>query len=92
MTVIKVEEAMKNTLIIGLDVVLIRAKNTEDNIKSITNNFISEECGMQKQIKELASSCKKIDENLCIAVYKEFKDGFSLLLHCIQIRVFCYAY
>ena len=41
MIVIKVGEAMKNALIIGLDIVLIRVKNAEDDIKSITNNFIS---------------------------------------------------
>ena len=61
---------------ISFDVVLIRVKNTENYIKSMTNNFISKGYRVQKQIKELASSYKKIDKNLYIKVYKEFRDGF----------------
>ena len=45
---------------------------------------------MQNEIKELASLCRKIDEDIRTAVHKEFRDGVLLTLHQIQTTVLCY--
>ena len=66
---------IKNTLIIGSNIVLLRVNNIEDDIKAMTNNFIGGGCRIQKEIKELAGLCRTINKNMYIAVYKEFRDG-----------------
>ena len=46
---------------IGSNIVLLRANKIEDNIKTMTNNFIKEGCRIQKKIKELAGLNRTID-------------------------------
>jgi len=76
MTVIKSEDTLKNTLMIRLDIALLKAKTIEDDINSILNNLIGNRRELQKEIKALANLYNEIDDNTCITIYKEFRDGF----------------
>ena len=61
---------------IGSDIVLLRANHIDEDIKAINHNLIGQGKGIQKEIKDLANTYKTIDKNICIFLYKEFRDRF----------------
>ena len=58
-TVIKVQHAVKNALIIGSDKVFLRVNKIEDDFASMNYNFTKEGGEMKNKIKELSRLCRK---------------------------------
>ena len=69
---------VKNALILGLNIMLIRASYVDKEICKLKNNLICDGCSLQVKIKDLAEKCEKIDKDVYILICKEFRDGVSL--------------
>ena len=63
---------------IGSDVALLIANKIEDDVMLMSWNFIKEGHVMKNEIKELDSLCRKINEDVHVAVCKIIRDVFFL--------------
>ena len=94
--VISPVDAIKNALLLGLDVALIRARHYNEDVQKCVNNSIIDGMEMRQEIEELAEICNKIDKDITIIPYNEFRDGFlpyksltaneGLLLHTFTLQ------
>ena len=69
-------EAIKNSLLLGFDIALIRAKHCVKNIKKCVNNSVANGKKTREELKQLAEKCNKTDYNIIIVSCSEFRDGF----------------
>ena len=76
-SVISPMHAIKNALMIGLDVAIIRASQVEEDLMKNVNNCISDGPGLKREIRDLAEKCMNLNDDLNILVFSEFRDGFS---------------
>jgi len=89
-------DAIKNTLLLGLDVALIRARYYNEDVQKYINNSIVGRMEIRQEIKELVEICNKTDKDITIIPYNEFRDGFlpyksltankGLLLHTFTLQ------
>ena len=88
-------DPVKNALLLGLDVALVRARHVNEDISKCNNNAIVDGLGIQKEIKELADTCNATYKDACMLPHIEFRDGFlpctslttseGLLLHTFTL-------
>ena len=94
--VISAVEAIKNALLLGLDVTLIRATHCVEDMDKCINNSVSDGKKMREEIVKLAEKCNKTDKEVTIVPCSQFRDGFlpcksvasneGLLLHTVTIQ------
>ena len=70
MTLIKAQETIRNALMIGSDVCLIKPKLVEDETNSMNNNVIGKGKGIQDKIKQLDTQCVEVDEDIHMSLCK----------------------
>ena len=78
LSIITPKDSIKNALMLGLDVVLIWVNHIYEDINKIKYNYIYNGYKLINNIKALAKEYKKVNNNIYILIYKEFKDGFLL--------------
>ena len=65
-------DAVKNALLLGLDIALIRASHYNEDIQKYVNNAIVNRMEICNEIKELAELCNKTAENVMIVLCSGF--------------------
>ena len=68
----------ENTLMLGLNIVILRARHMNEDTPQCKNNIIMNRLGMQKEIKESAKKCNKTGKDAHAVPFLEFYDGFLL--------------
>ena len=59
-------DAVKNALLLGLDVALVRASHYNEDMQKCVNNAIVDGMETRNEIKELAEMCNKTGKNVMI--------------------------
>ena len=75
MALIKAQETIKNALIIGSDVCLMKPKLVEYRTNSMNKNVIGKGEGIQDEIKQLPTQCLEVDDDIHMSLYKKIRDG-----------------
>ena len=65
-------DAVKNALLLGLDVALVRASHYNEDMQKCVNNAIVDGMEIRNKFKELAELHNKIAKNFMIVLYSEF--------------------
>ena len=78
LSVIAPNNPVKNALMLDLNIMLIRAGYVDEDICKLKNNLICDGHSLQVKIKALIEKCKKIDKDVYVLIYEEFRDRFSL--------------
>ena len=89
-------DAVKNALLLGLDVALTRSTNCIEDVQHCINDTMSDGLEMRNEIIKLAKICNLTGKTTCITPYREFRDGFlpytsltaneGLLLHTLTLQ------
>ena len=89
-------DPVKNSLLLGLDIALTRARHVNEDMSKCKNNAIVDGLDIQKEIKELSDTCDATCKDACILPCIEFRDGFlphnslttseGLLLHAFALQ------
>ena len=87
---------VKNSLMLELDIMILRAKNTNKGTSKCKNNAIIDGIGLQKEIKKLANKHNGTDKDAHIDPFIEFYNRFllhtsliaskGLLLHALTFQ------
>ena len=94
--VISAVEAIKNALLLGLNISLIRAHHCVEDMDKCVNNAVVHGKNMRKEIMKLAEKCNKTGIEIVIIPCSQFRDGFlpcksvatnaGLLLHTLTFQ------
>ena len=95
LSVITPNEPVRNALMLGLKVKLIRSRQLDEDVGDLKNNVICDGHGLLLDIKKLACKYNVLDKDFYMLIYKEFSDGFTphtslktsdgLLLHAFTL-------
>ena len=96
LTIVQPIDVIKNDLIIGLDIIMIRSRHVDEDLSSTKKIFIGSAKGVQIEIKELMARCSSVNKDADTLVVKKFKDGLnsnhgsnsndSVILHTLTLQ------
>ena len=77
LSIISAVKAAKNSLLLSLDLALIRANHYLEEIEKCANNSVVDSKKPREEIKQLSENCNKIGHGITIVLCSAFRDGFA---------------